>query len=589
MCASIGHRGPDQRGVVVRENMGLGCNRLKIIALERGDQPLVNEDGSLHMVINGEIYNHHELRRTLLARGHSFRGLSDSETVLHGYEEWGPEILNRLNGVFALAIWDHEEKALFLARDRLGVKPLYYQHRNKRFLFASEIKAIIAGDREGHRLDPKSLYDWFVFSFVPTPRTMFKGILKVPPGNWLLLKNDQIRLQEYWDISFPPAESASSRRPLEDWSEEFRSVLTAAVQDRLQANVPVAAFLSGGLDSSSVVALASGQKKGTLPAFSMQVASEKHPEMNEAIYQQAVAKKHGVDHFVLRWRQEYHGLIEKAVWHAEFPVFGNYSIPLLILSKAARDNGYKVVLTGDGADENLAGYLGFQELKLLKTCMERDIHRQMCLRHRKDFHGTPLENYPRRPSYSRSSIEQILAERIRADLQDHKAYADLQTGVTKLQGCHYLNQAIYLENKLILPNLWTAKVDKMCMANGVEPRLPFLDHRVVEFLATVPPHFKLNHLTEKYLLRKTMSDMLPRVVLLRRKQGLMTPAFRDPSVHLNTDRGKDLLSPSTTERIGLFKRDVIQGLQRQGGSTNRWVLCGIYCVHMFCEKFSLTY
>ncbi|MDY6987341.1 MAG: hypothetical protein SWQ30_04720 [Thermodesulfobacteriota bacterium] len=214
MCASIAHRGPDRRGLVVLENLGLRCNRLKIIHLQNGDQPMANEDGSVHMVMNGEIYNHPEPRKPLLAPGHTFKTLSDSETVLHGYNQWGPWILNRLNDVFALAIWDHKDKALFLARDRLGLKPLYYRHKNKRFLFATEIKAIIAANHQGHGLDTTSLYDWFPFSFVPTPRTMFQAILKVPPGHWLLLKDHQIHLQQYWHISFPPAESTPSHLPL---------------------------------------------------------------------------------------------------------------------------------------------------------------------------------------------------------------------------------------------------------------------------------------------------------------------------------------------------------------------------------------
>jgi asparagine synthase (glutamine-hydrolysing) len=589
MSASMAHRGPDHRGVIVHNNIALGCIRLNIIHLQNAQQPLANEDGSVLMVMNGEIYNHHNIRKALQARGHRFRSLSGSETVLHGYEEWGPQILNRLNGVFVMAIWDHKDHSLFLARDRLGVKSLYYQYNNNRFLFASEIKAILAGTRQGHRLNPKSLYDWFAFSFIPTPRTMFQEILKVPPGYCLLFKNSQIHLQQYWDISFPIADTTPSPRPLEDWCEEFRCVLTAAVKDRMQADMPVAAFLSGGLDSSTVVALASCLNEGTVSAFSIEVASPDYPDMNETAYQQAVAKKYGLERFALLWRQEYYDLIEKALWHAEFPVLGNYSIPLLILSEAVRQKGFKVVLTGDGADENLAGYPGFQELKLLKTCMKKDIHGQTCLRHRKHLLGTSLEHYSRPCARSRSAIENLFMPHVRSELLDYDPYADLQFGASRLHAWHYLNQAIYLENKLILPNLWTPKVDKICMANGVEPRLPFLDHRVVEFLATVPPHLKLNHLTEKYLLRKTMSDILPRGVLSRRKHGLMTPIINDPSIYINTDRGQDLLSTATAQRIGLFSPDAIQRLQSNEGAADSQRLCAICCVHLFCDKFSLTY
>ncbi len=612
MCLSMAHRGPDNQGVIVNGNTALGNRRLRIIDLSGGDQPLTNEDGSLHLIFNGEIYNYKDLRAELMSYGHVFKSRSDSETVLHGYEQWGIDVLNRLIGVFALAIWNSKREELFLARDCLGVKPLYYFHSGDRFLFASEIKAILALNESPRRLDINSLYDWFIFEFVPAPRTLFKGILKVPPGHFILYREDKVSVREYWDVTYPQAGETYPNLSSHEWGERFRAVLGCAVKDRLQADVPVAALLSGGLDSSAVVAMASAQETGPLDVFSLEVSCTEHPEVNEIDFSRAVAERCFATQHTLKWQQNFYDFIEEAVWHAELPVLGNYCIPILLLSRMAREKGFKILLTGDGSDENLAGYQEFRALKILRQGMgranwaevaqklslvypqavgrEEEVFKQNLKVHEKYFKGTPWENLIRRHGYGYDVlIKPVFSKPLIGELYDYNPYDQIGKYRDRLQGVDYLNQAIYLENKLIMPNLWTLIVDKMCMANSVEARIPFMDRRVVEFLAQVPPSLKLRGLTEKYLLRKAMAGYLPRKVVSRKKQGIMTPLFFNPPFIIKSDRARHLLTPSVTRDIGVFNPEVVELYKKE--SHNPEILhrlINICNIHLFCEKFNVT-
>ncbi|MBW1812691.1 MAG: asparagine synthase (glutamine-hydrolyzing) [Deltaproteobacteria bacterium] len=608
MCSLLVHRGPDYEGTFVSDNVALGSRRLKIIDLKGGNQPLTNEDGSLQLVFNGEIYNYVELRKELLSGGHHFTSKSDSETILHGYEQWGIGVLDKLIGVFAFAIWDSKRRELFLARDRLGVKPLYYNQTDDRFLFASEIKAILPLNESSRKIDFKSLYDSFTFEFVPTPRTMFKGIFKIPPGHFIKFHDSKASIHEYWDISFPRKGTTFPKYSTQEWSERFQSVLSRAVKDRLRADVPIGAFLSGGLDSSAVVALASKERSDPLNVFSLEVSSKNHPEINEIKYSSDVARKYLAIQHVLKWKQDNYELLEKILWHTEYPVWGNYSIPLFLLSKIARLKGFKVLLTGDGSDENLAGYPEFLKMKLLRASLGKSDWKKIARKlsqiyphmkgreikffkryrknHEKYFKGTPFEYYIRQGF--RGGMEPLFSSNLMDVIGDYNPYDQLRRYSDRLKDIHYLNQAIYMENKLILPNHWMVKVDKMCMANGVEARVPFLDHRVVEFLAKVPPGLKIREMTEKYLLRKAMEKYLPQSVLIRKKHGLHTPVMFDPSILTNTETAREMLAPSAARNYGIFNPKKIESIKRSKKIGNSSRLARVFAVHLFFNKFGLS-
>ncbi|MSR64383.1 MAG: asparagine synthase (glutamine-hydrolyzing) [Verrucomicrobiae bacterium] len=356
MLAMIRHRGPDEFGIYLDDAVGLGNARLSIIDLSGGQQPIANEDGTLWIVFNGEIFNYVELRPELEAKGHRFATHSDTEVLLHLYEEYGPKCLERLNGQFAFAVWNTRDQSLFLARDRLGVRPLFYTRTGGRLIFGSEIKAILSDPGVRAEIDPVTLEQVFTFWSPLSPRTIFKDIVELPPGHWLLAKRGEVTVNRYWQMSF--AEVPASR----DYLEEFESLLVDAAKIRLRADVPVGAYLSGGLDSSTIAAIIRNFTSNRLDTFSITFSDA---DFDESSYQQQMAKFLGTDHQVVHATHEDIGRIfPDVIWHAEVPLTRTAPAPMFLLSKLVQDRGYKVVLTGEGADEFLAGYDIFKEAKV---------------------------------------------------------------------------------------------------------------------------------------------------------------------------------------------------------------------------------
>ena len=357
MLALIRHRGPDGYGIYLDDRVGMGSARLSIIDLSGGNQPIGNEDGSLWIVFNGEIFNYIELRPMLEARGHHFSTQSDTEVILHLYEDYGPACLQHLNGQFALAIWDIKEQTLFLGRDRIGIRPLFYTINDGQLIFGSEIKTILAYPGVTAQIDPVALDQIFTFWSTLPSRSIFEGIHEIPPGHYLLAKDGNIKLQEYWSLDF--SEPAETSHSLQDYLDEFESLLVDAACIRLRADVPVGAYLSGGVDSSTIAAIIRNYTNNRLDTFSISFSD---PEFDESSFQRQMANFLGTNHQVVFTNHSDIGAIfPEVIWHTETPILRTAPAPMFLLSKLVRDNHYKVVLTGEGADEFLAGYDIFKE------------------------------------------------------------------------------------------------------------------------------------------------------------------------------------------------------------------------------------
>ncbi|MCL4180309.1 MAG: asparagine synthase (glutamine-hydrolyzing), partial [Verrucomicrobia bacterium] len=364
MLGMIRHRGPDQFGMYLGDRVGIGNARLSIIDLGGGQQPIPNEDQAIWVVYNGEIFNYVELRAELEAKGHRFSTHCDTEVVAHAYEEYGPDCLTRFNGQFAVAVWNERERSLFLGRDRLGVRPLFYTECNGRLLFGSEIKAILACPEVPRALDPVALDEVFTYWSPQTPRTSFRGIFELPPGHYLVARDGDIQIHPYWDLlsTFDVGRSTLDVRParsIDDYADEFRSLLTDAVRIRLRADVPVGAYLSGGLDSSTIAAVVRNLGVSHLDTFSI---AFNDPKFDESEHQRKMARFLGTDHQVVQATHADIGRVfPEVIWHTETPILRTAPAPMFLLSKLVHDRNYKVVLTGEGADEFLGGYDIFKE------------------------------------------------------------------------------------------------------------------------------------------------------------------------------------------------------------------------------------
>ncbi len=367
MLGTIRHRGPDQFGIYLDDHVGLGNARLSIIDLSTGQQPISNEDESLWIVFNGEVFNHPELRLELESRGHRFATACDTEVVLHAYEEYGPDCLSRFNGQFAIAIWNSRDRSLFMARDRLGVRPLFYTEADGALVFGSEIKAILAGPGVTASPDPVALDQIFTFWSTLSPRTFFRGIAELPPGHYMLVRDGRVTVRRYWELTFPE-DSAAPRRPTQEYAQELRDLLIDATRIRLRADVPVGAYLSGGLDSSTVTAVIRSQTTNPLETFSIAFTDAHYDESG---FQSMMAKALGTEHHVVHATHADIGeVFPEVIWHAETPLMRTSPAPMYLLSGLVRDNYFKVVLSGEGADEVMAGYDIFREAKIRRFWAE---------------------------------------------------------------------------------------------------------------------------------------------------------------------------------------------------------------------------
>jgi asparagine synthase (glutamine-hydrolysing) len=575
---ALSHRGPDSTGVFHEGPVGLAHSRLSIIDLAGGQQPIANEDGTVQVVFNGEIFNYLELRAELLARGHRFRTLSDTEVIVHLYEERQENFVDALNGQFAIAIWDARRRALVLARDRVGIRPIFWTKVGSRFWFASEIKALMRVPGTRRRLTARGLAEVLTFWSPAEETAWFEGMKPLAPGSVMTVKagdTAEPRAVRYWDWPFV-AEPDLDPRPIEQCAEELEALLIDAVRLQMRADVPVGAYLSGGLDSSLVTALARRHTDTEINTFSIGFDD---PELDESEYQDIMARTLGTRHARVRCTARDIALaFPRAIWHAEVPLVRTAPTPLMLLSRLVRDNGLKVVLTGEGSDEVFAGYDIFKEARVRRFWARRpgSTLRPKILARLYPYLATSPTSVP---AFARGFFSQGL-DKIDSPLFSHlprwattrRAWrffsAGLRDALADFDPQQHIEASLpaaaaswpplardqYLEAHTLLSTyLLSSQGDRMAMASSVEARFPYLDHRVVELAARLPPSFKLFGLREKYILKRAFSQQVPETIRRRPKQ-----PYRAPDSRAFFEEGRplgyvaELLSPSSLADAGYF-------------------------------------
>lgn len=537
MLEAITHRGPDDSGTYVHGQVGLGTRRLKIIDLAGGHQPISNEDGSAWVAFNGEIYNHNQRRAELTARGHQFSTRCDTEVIVHEWEEQGASCVERLEGQFGFAVWDTTSRTLLLARDRLGIKPLYYYWDGVQLVFSSEIKGLLASGLVPREVDLQSLYHYVGYEFVPAPATMFRGIRKLPAGHVLLVRNGQLDVRQYWNVQFAP----------EDLSEEecvntIRQRLAESVEQRLMSDVPLGVFLSGGLDSTAVLSFAKAATSQRLPTFTIGYADESFSEWEHA---RRAAKYFGTDHHEIVIEPITPQAIEHAVWHLDEPMTDLSSIPFHVLAKSAREH-VTVCLSGEGGDEVFVGYDRFIASKL-----DQLVYRRLPALLRRRLVEPIVAALPDRPQkkgavnllkrfvegaslpaeaghmrwqyFSSAEQDRLLFQESFLQRVTTDPFEPVRRHATDAGDVDRLARECYVDLRMTMPDSVLMKVDKMSMATSLEVRVPFLDHRLVEFAARIPSHVRFPRLRTRAIYRKAMTGILPAFTLERGKQGYSLP------------------------------------------------------------------
>ncbi|MGB7761585.1 MAG: asparagine synthase (glutamine-hydrolyzing) [Bryobacteraceae bacterium] len=539
MLDTIRHRGPDDEGVYLGGQVALGHRRLSIIDLGGGHQPLCNEDGTIWIVFNGEIYNYLELRAFLLSKGHVFKTQTDTETIVHLYEEFGPACLEKLRGMFAFAIWDESKKSLFLARDRVGIKPLYYCLSRNGLVFASEIKAILADPAVDRRIAPELIDRFLTFLYLPGEDTLLKGIEKLAPGHYLLAKNGGVEVRQYWDLRFT---KAAGSRHLEDAKEELLSLLAETVKLHMIADVPVGVLLSGGVDSTAVLSFAVERTEKEVSSYT--VGFSDPGVADERPYARLAAEAFGSRHHEMSISAaDFAAFMPQYVWHMEEPVCEPPAIALYYVSKLAR-NHVKVLLSGEGGDEAFAGYSNYRNLLWLErvkrglSVSNGTVARGLSLAN-SVFHSSrvakygPLMNsrfpdyYFSRTSnpyrYSGNGLAKLYSSEFARSIDREHSLEPVRRLQAHVRGENTLDAMLYIDTKTWLPDDLLIKADKMTMANSVELRVPLLDHKVLEFAAALPSRLKVHGCTTKYLAKKALARRIPKRILDRPKTGFPVP------------------------------------------------------------------
>jgi asparagine synthase (glutamine-hydrolysing) len=545
MISIIRHRGPDETGIYVDDHVGLGHARLSIIGLEGGGQPIANEDGSLWIVYNGEVFNYIELKEELVRKGHVFTTQTDTEVIVHLYEELGPKCLERMNGQFALAIWDTREKELFLARDRVGIRPLFYTRANGTFIFASEIKAIFMDPMVTREIDAESLHQVFTFWTTLSPRTVFKGVKELPPGRFMRVRRGEVEEKSFWSL---PVYGPEDRwqGSFEEAREELRTLLVDATRLRLRADVPVGAYMSGGLDSSLVTAIISRHFNNRLRTFSM---SFQEKAFDESEYQVEMQKALGTEHRQIMISNDLiRGSFPDVVWHCEIPLLRTAPAPLYLLSGLVRENRFKVVLTGEGSDEIFGGYNIFREAKVRHFWAQRPESkiRPLLIRRlypyifsggsrgtafvQKFFSAKPedLEDpfFSHRVRWNNSGRNvSFFSKDVLTAFNGYNPLSTLEAALPlEFRTWDVLSKAQFLEMSVFLSNyLLSSQGDRVAMAHSLEIRLPFLDYRVIDFAFRLPARWKIKGLKEKYILKQASEGLVTDRVKARPKQPYRAP------------------------------------------------------------------
>jgi asparagine synthase (glutamine-hydrolysing) len=595
MTSVLTHRGPDDEGVHAFGPVGLGHRRLAIIDLSpAGKQPMANEDRTLWVTLNGEIYNFVEMRQQLEKKGHRFLSATDTEVVLHAYEEWGVECLKRLNGMFAFGLWDGKKQRLWLARDRLGVKPLFYCHLPQCLLFGSEIKALLTDSRVERTIDYEALAYYLALNYTPAPYTLFARIRQLLPGHYLMVDiTGQVQDVEYWELVYREEEDRGERA----YAEEFSALFEDSVRLRLVSDVPFGVFLSGGVDSSCVAYWMSRHLSGSVKTFSIGFGE---PSFDELTYARKVAQSIGADHHEHIVTANAAAILPKLVWYAEEPTADSSMVAVYYLAQKTRQH-VKMVLSGDGADEILAGYETYQAhyvhrlYRFLPAWLRQEVIRPMVnllpMSDSKVSWDFKLRRFAAGAEFSpedahatwRMIFDRDARGRLISPVLDRPgAAADAislyRAAFARTNARHPLNRMLYVDTRFYLPNDMLVKVDRMTMAHGLEAREPYLDYRLVEFLARVPPRFKLKHfLHKKYLLKASMKGKLPDSILWRKKQGFNVPNARWIKNDLKPFV-MDHLSPARIRDTGLLDSKAVDELladhfsERADNSHQIWCL-----------------
>jgi len=618
MIRMLAHRGPDDTGFHTQNGVGLGHARLSIIDVAGGHQPMCNENSSLWITFNGEIFNYLELREDLLNKGHKFATRSDTEVILHLYEEKGEDCVQYLNGQWAFAIWDNQRRRLFLSRDRLGVRPLFYTQAKNTFIFGSEIKAIFARPEVTREIDVNGLDEVFTYWCTIPPTTLFRRINELPPGHSMTVDAKGIVVQQYWNHEFEGISGAVDPFKEKAYADQLLDLLIDATRIRLRSDVPVGAYLSGGLDSTVTAALVKKFTNATLRTFSV---SFDDAEFDESSFQNEAVRLLDTEHHDLRCtKNQIAEVFPEVIWHTEKPVLRTAPAPLYLLSRLVRNSGFKVVVTGEGADEMLGGYDIFKEAKIRRFWESQPDSKMRPILLRRLY--PYLQNIQSQPDAYRKAFFHINVDRnlqpffshiprwqltaklktffsnaVRAEISEDEGHGKVRA---RLPECYRswdsLSQAQYLETKYLLPGyILSSQGDRMAMAHSVEGRFPFLDHRVVEFASKLPVSLKMKVLNEKYLLKRCASGLIPRSIVTRHKQPYRAPeacSFLQPAASGYMD---DLLSPEQIRRDGIFDAPAVTKLVdkfRKGtaiGTKDNMGLVGIVStqllIHQFINRF----
>jgi len=597
MCQAIIHRGPDDHGVMIKGGAVLGMRRLSIIDLAGGHQPISGEDESVTIVFNGEIYNFRELHSLLKSRGHTFQTHSDTEAIVHAYEEFGPSCVEHLRGMFAFAIWNERKKELFLARDRVGKKPLYYTVTSEgTFVFGSELKSLLVHPEVKRNINLEAVDAYLTLGYVPDPQCIFRDIYKLPPGHHLTFSENRVAIHKYWDFEFSPDPSMTP----EACTRRLRELLDEAVRVRLVSDVPLGAFLSGGIDSSTVVGLMARHMGQPVKTFSIGFHEDSYSELK---YARLTARKFATEHHEFFVTPEICDVVDDLVRHFDEPFADPSTIPTYMVSKLARDY-VKVVLSGDGGDELFAGYTryiidrkrsGFGRLpavirrKLMQPLSVKLPHGTLGRNYIHNVALDPIDRYLDSVSVFSTLNRQLLyTDDFKKQLgTDGGVLSEFRDYAAAVKTGDPLDQLLNIDSKTYLPGDILTKVDRMSMAVSLEARVPLLDHKLIEFVMRIPARMKMSGLQTKYIFKKAVEDLVPEEILNRPKQGFGMPIeewinqqLRDhirDTLHGFRSRQRDYVNPDYV--------DVLLDEHERGRRNHSYALWGLFMFELWHREF----
>ncbi len=576
MADTISHRGPDDEGYYTSGPVGLGFRRLSIIDLNTGHQPISNEDGTVWIVFNGEIYNYQELREFLISRGHVFRSKTDTEVIVHLYEELGVGCVEKLRGMFGFAIWDEKQQSLFIARDRVGIKPIYYWLSDKTLTFASEIKAILADPDVKTEIQPAIIDRFLTFLYVPGEETLLKNLFKLAPGHYLVARNGKVEIKQYWDLNFAPSEIS-----FEKAEKQFLELMEESVRMHMISDVPVGFLLSGGVDSTAMLGFAVGKTDRPLSSFTLGFSEP--GVVDERPFASLAAKRYGSEHYEMTISsREFADFLPQFAWHMEEPCCEPQAVALYYISRLAKEH-VKVLISGEGGDEAFAGYSVYRNMLWLERAkkilgplngvasssialLNRFVKSKRMAKYPPLFHRSLESYYYSRTaspaSYFNAESADLYSSDFAHSVNKQESLSAVMKFLRKDPDMGLVNRMLYVDTKTSLPDDLLLKADKMTMANSIELRVPLLDHKVLEFAASLPENYKVHRFTTKYLAKEALRDRLPREILERKKMGFPVPFSAWLRTNLKDWVRELLLDPATINR-GYFSRTGIEHLLKK--------------------------